>query len=299
MVRYAFDDNWKEVLSMAEENKKPTATMVFLKNIALMNEGGLLDRSFKLGNDCVGITNPDSLHVSLFDIASPLVYYNYGMMNEAIRLSYENGIQAGMSPFYLKILSRCVKATGEKELLERYNANLHHLPFYGDWQPAPVSKQISELQRAYPDELTGIENSDSYIVNSISLWNETDSKVASEQALFYSMMRCDSNRFWASLRNYVKSHMDEEFPVHAQEAYILYMDKAPEQKRIMLPVQQAVYERYTQFWKTLESLATPGISLEDVGEKMREDWGDTYWWYNIFGKKYFIVYREIDNELPS
>ncbi len=299
MVRYAFDDNWKEVLSMAEENKKPTATMVFLKNIALMNEGGLLDRSFKLGNDCVGITNPDSLHVSLFDIASPLVYYNYGMMNEAIRLSYENGIQAGMSPFYLKILSRCVKATGEKELLERYNANLHHLPFYGDWQPAPVSKQISELQRAYPDELTGIENSDSYIVNSISLWNETDSKVASEQALFYSMMRCDSNRFWASLRNYVKSHMDEEFPVHAQEAYILYMDKAPEQKRIMLPVQQAVYERYTQFWKTLESLATPGISLEDVGEKMREDWGDTYWWYNIFGKKYFIVYREIGNEVPS
>ena len=50
MVRYAEDDNWQEVLQIAEENKKPTSTMVFIKNIALMNEGGLLDRSFKLGN---------------------------------------------------------------------------------------------------------------------------------------------------------------------------------------------------------------------------------------------------------
>ena len=50
MVRYAEDDNWKEVLQIAEGNKKPTTTMVFLKNVALMNEGGLLDRSFKTGN---------------------------------------------------------------------------------------------------------------------------------------------------------------------------------------------------------------------------------------------------------
>ena len=125
MVRYASDDNWKEVLSMAEKTKRPTRTMVFIKNIALMNEGGLLDRSFKLGNDGENLNNPDSLHVSLLDIASPLVYYNYGMMNEAIRLSYENGIQAGMSPFYLKMLSRCAQATGEKQLQERYTSMLN------------------------------------------------------------------------------------------------------------------------------------------------------------------------------
>ena len=44
MVNYAFNDNWKEVLAMAEESKKPTTTMVFLKNIALMNKGEQLDR---------------------------------------------------------------------------------------------------------------------------------------------------------------------------------------------------------------------------------------------------------------
>lgn len=285
MVRYAADDNWKEVLNMAEDNKKPTTTMVFLKNVALMNEGGLLDRSFKIGNIADGIYNPDSVRVSLLDIASPIVYYNYGMVNEAIRLNFENAIQAGFSPFYLKMLSRCALAKGDNALVERYTAQLHHHLFYNDWKPAPVTKNIAELQKCYPDEITGVENSDSYIINSISLWYESDSKVSSEQALFYSMVRCDSRRFWPSLRNFIKLHQGEEFPVHAQEAYILFLDKSPEEKRMMIPVEQAVYDRYKRFWVTLESKVKPGNTLGMVAEEMRGEWGDTYWYYNIFGRK--------------
>ena len=33
MVRYAESDNWQEILHLAEDNKQPTTTMVFLKNI--------------------------------------------------------------------------------------------------------------------------------------------------------------------------------------------------------------------------------------------------------------------------
>ena len=299
MVRYAEDDNWQEVLQIAEGNKQPTSTMVFIKNVALMNEGGLFDRSFKLGNSAVDLNNPDSLHVTLLDIASPLVYYNYGMMNEAIRLNFENAIQAGFSPFYLKMLCRCALAVGDEKLVERYTTILHHQPFYGDWQPAPVTDKIKELEKCYPDELTGVENSESYLVNGISLWYESDSKLASEQALLYSMLRCDSRRFWASLRKYVKLHMDEEFPLHAQEAYILFMDKAPEEKRIMIPVEQSVYNRYKQFWGALENHAMSGSSLEKVGEEMREEWGDTYWWYNIFGRKPINISGNIGNDIPA
>ena len=287
MVRYASDDNWKEVLNIAAETPSPTVTMVMLKNIALMNEGGLLDRSFKLGNDGTEVNTSDSLHVRLLNIASPLVYYNYGMMNEAIRLSFENGIQTGISPFYLKTLSRCALATGDDQLLERYTTLLHHHPFYRNWQPAPVTESVSELQKSYSDEITGTENSDSYVVNSISLWYESDSKVASEQALFYSMIRRDSGRFWASLRKYVKLHPNEKFPVHAQEAYIMYMDKAPEEKRLMLPVEQSVFEHYQQFWVALENLVKKGLKQEEVNARMRDQWKDTYWYYNIFGRKIY------------
>ena len=299
MVRLASNDKWQDVLHLAEENKNLTNTMVFIKNIALMNEGGLLDQSFKFGNDAASINNPDTLHVTLLDIASPLVYYNYGMINEAIRLNFENAIQAGFSPFYLKMLSRCALAVGDKKLVERYTTILHHHPFYGDWQPAPVTENIKELQKCYPDEITGVENSDSYIINGISLWYESDSKVASEQALFYAMMRCDSRRFWASLKNYVRLHLDEQFPLHAQEAYILFMDKAPEEKRMMLPVEKKTYERYKQFWGALENQAKIGIKIQAIGEALREEYGDTYWWYNIFGRKSFIVNGSNHNEVAS
>ena len=299
MVRYAEDDNWKEVLQIAEGNKKPTTTIVFLKNVALMNEGGLLDRSFKIGNIGNPLHNPDSVHSSFLDVASPLVYYNYGMINEGIRLNYENAIQSGFCPFFLKVLARCAKAKGDKELEERYTTLLNHLPFYGDWQPAPVSETVKSLQNCFPDEITGVENSDSYIVNVISLWYNSDSKAASEQALLYAMMRCDSRRFWSALRNFVKLHMNESFPVHAQEAYILYMDKAPEEKRMMLPVEEAIYERYKKFWEVMGQKVKPGVNLETVAEEMREEWGDTYWYYNIFGRHYSNAVIRKHHEVQS
>lgn len=287
MVRYAEDDNWKEVLRVAEEASSPTSTMVMLKNTALMYEGGVLDRAFKTTNDAIPISPIDSLHVSFLEVASPLVYFSYGLTNEAIRLNYECAVQASFSPFYLKQLSRCALAKGDKKLLERYTTILHHHPFYTDWQPTPAPAKTSELMRCFPDEITGVENSDSYIVNSISLWFETDSKLVSEQALFFSMLRRDTKRFWPSLRNYARLHLKENFPLHAQEAYIMYMDKAPEVKRIMLPVEQKVYDRYKQFWATLEELAQSGISKEECANKMRQRFGDTYWYFNVFAKKIY------------
>lgn len=182
------------------------------------------------------------------------------MINEGFRLSFECAIQSGFSPFYLRMLARCAKANGERPLAERYISQLQGHPFYADWTPSPVSEKILELKDSYQDELTGVENSYSYIVNSISLWNQTDNKLAAEQALFYSMLRCDSKRFWASIRKYAKTHQNEEFPVHAQEAYILYFDKAPEAKRIMIPIKQEIYDRYKDFWANLEDLARSGMN---------------------------------------
>ena len=299
MVRYAENDNWKEVIDIAEENKRPTSTMVFLKNVALMNEGGLLDRSFKMGNIGYPPYNPDSIYVSFLEIASPLVYYNYGMQNEAIRLSYENAIQRGFSPFYLKVLSRCALAKGDKELLERYTTILHHQPFYRSWQPASVTGKVKELQKSYPDEVCGVENSDSYIVNSIYLWYESDCKVASEQALFYILLRCDAQHFWPSLRKYLKMHDGEDFPVHAQEAYILFMDKAPEEKRMMIPVEETIYNRYIKFSETMSRLVKPGKTIGQVAEEMRGEWGDTYWYYYFFGRQYSNTVDRKENEVAS
>lgn len=287
MAHYAESDNWKEVIGVVEEAKSPTCSMIMLKNVALMNEGQLLERSFKMGNEVTGINNPDSVSVSFLEIAAPLVYYNYGMLNEGFRLSFECAVQSGFSPVYLKMLARCANANGEKKLAERYITQLHHHPFYSDWQPAPMTKTITELHNAFHDEITGVESSDSYIVTSLSLWYESDSKLASEQALFYSMLRRDSKRFWASFRKFIQLHMGETFPTSVAEAYVLYLDKKPEKKRVMIPVNEDMVNRYKQFWSTLEKLATSGKSRGEVAEQMRLNYGDTFWYYNIFSRRVY------------
>ncbi|MGM9703443.1 MAG: DUF6057 family protein [Prevotella sp.] len=287
MTRSAEANDWKEVVALAEKAQRPTSSMLMLKNIALMHEGTLLERSFPMGNETFGMHNPDSVHVSFLEIAAPVTYYNYGMLNEAFRLSFECAVQAGFSPAYLKMLARSAHANGEDNLAQRYIAQLHRHPFYRDWQPEKVSEKIRELHNAYPDEITGVESSDGYIVTSLSLWYESDSKLASEQALFYSMMRRDSKRFWASFRKFVKTHMGEEFPVPVAEAYIMYMDKAPEKKRVMIPINKDLYERYKQFWASLEQLARSGMTREAIAEKMRLQYGDTYWYYNVFSRRVY------------
>ena len=55
MVRSAGADKWGEVLDLYTQSPNRTISMVMLKNLALMNEGGILDRSFEMGNDIVGI----------------------------------------------------------------------------------------------------------------------------------------------------------------------------------------------------------------------------------------------------
>ena len=77
------------------------------------------------------------------------------------------------------------------------------------------------------------------------------------------------------------------------------MDKAPEEKRMMLPVEQSTYERYKRFWERLEKLAKPGMTLEKVGEEMRAEYGDTYWWYNIFGRKPINLTGNIGNDIHA
>lgn len=285
MLRSAEADNWKGVLDIYTDVQKPTFSMVVMKNIALMNEGGLLDRSFQLGNEGYPIYNPDSLKVSFLEIAAPVAYYNYGMHNEGFRLNFECAEQSGFSPMYLKMLIRNAFANGETKLVERYMTMLHGHPYYRDWQPAPVSKNVRELSKAYKDELSGVENSYSYITNSICFWDSCTSKVASEQALFYAMVRCDSHLFWDRLRQYLKLHIGEEFPLHAQEAFIIFTDKAPEEKKLRIPVSQDVYNRYKKFWETLEKHMKSGKSKDDIKESMKAEYGDTYWYFNIFANK--------------
>ena len=54
---------------------------------------------------------------------------------------------------------------------------------------------------------------------------------------------------------------------------------------MMMPVSQEIYDRYQDFWDTLEPLVRSGVDKNSIPAKMHEEFGDTYWYFNLFGRK--------------
>ena len=161
MVRYASNDNWKEVLNLAEDNKKPTGTMIFLKNIALMNEGGLLERSFKLGNDAANINNPDTLPKPiLVKVINKAIAE--GRLGEEDLKNYE---EQKNNKFLFNFLSDAAKATLAQLAMDD-KANISADKIFSGLVQGRISKQIKEstlLEQVYVKAEDGKQNVGAYL----------------------------------------------------------------------------------------------------------------------------------------
>ena len=67
----------------------------------------------------------------------------------------------------------------------------------------------------------------------------------------------------------------------------------------MLPVEEDIYNRYKQFREVLGQRMKPGLTFGEVAEDMREEWGNTYWYYYIFGRQYSNPVNRQHNEVQS
>ena len=285
MTQATMNDDWQGVIRVAEKATEPSRTMVILKNIALLNTGELATRSYELGNDGVEIYNPDSLNLSLMHIASPIVYYNHGEVNYALRWCMEFSVPYGFSPFYLKTMARCAEATGEKNLARRYTSHLNDLLFYKDWKPAPVTPVVKDLQAVFPDSLNSDENNcERYLIGSFSTRHNTKSAYYSDLSLLYSMIVCNPQNYWMSLYDYMRTHKGNTLPAQYEEAYCLFMDQSPAAFPIKVSVSPSTLERYKGFLSAGNGFAECGMDENGVREAMRSDWGHTYWWSNAFGR---------------
>lgn len=286
MTQATMVDDWQSVISVAEKTKTPSRTMVMLKNIALYNTGEL-SRSFELSNDGKEIYNPDTLNINIMHIASPLIYYNHGVVNYAIRWCMEFSVPYGFSPYYLKTFIRCAEATGEKELARRYLDRLHGLHYYKDWQPTPVTPAVKELMSLFSDALDNDDNScERYIIKRFDKDHHVQSPRYCELNLLYAMIIRDPSNFWAAFYDYVNTHKGEPLPTQYQEAFCLFMDQAAVNFPIQIDISPEIASRYKAF---LEDGSSYAKYLDENGtrEAMRPEWGETYWWFNAFGRQYY------------
>lgn len=277
-------NDWQTVVSVAEKTKTPSRTMVMLKNIALMNMGQLGTRSFELGNDGIEINNPDHLNLSIMHIASPLIYYNYGEVNYAMRWCMEFAVVYGFSPYYAKTLAQCAKASGETMLMNRYTDLMHRTTFYKDWMPSKPSAIVSEQQKT-PDALANDENNcELYLITSLSKKRSKKSLLINEVALFYSLISRSNDNFWPSFYYYLENFKGEDLPISYLEAYCLFADKRPVQFPYKFKIHEKITNNYKYFWQMGNQYAQQGMDEAGVREAMRDYWSGTYWWFNAFGR---------------
>lgn len=285
MTQASMNEDWRTVISVAEKTKTPSRTMVVLKNIALTNTGELGDRSFELSNNGAEINNPDSLNLNIMHIAAPVIYYNYGKMNYAMRWCMEFAVPYGFSPYYLKCLARCALVTGEQQLSKRYTDRLNRLTFYGDWKPAKPSAVAAELSKVFPDALDADDNNcERFIIKTFSNVRFGNNRLITELALFYSIILRDASTFCPLFYDYVKGHKGEYLPVAYEEAYCLFCERFPERFPIKIKVRPSTLENYQRFMSEGNACGQYASSDEEIGQQLYANWGGTYWWFNAFGR---------------
>ncbi len=68
---------------------------------------------------------------------------------------------------------------------------------------------------------------------------------------------------------------------------------------MMIPIEEEIYDRYKQFNKALTEHVKPGKTIGEAAKEMRDEWGDTYWYYNIFGRQYSNMVKRKGSEVQS
>ncbi|MCM1311349.1 MAG: DUF6057 family protein [Bacteroides sp.] len=297
MYRAADEGDWQKVLEEAANLPgKATRQIVMFKNMALMHTGEMGHKMFHYDNSGEPPYVYDSLSVRMVQTAAPMIYYQYGKTNFAYRWCIENCVEFGFKVSDLKILTRCAILNGEYQLANKYINILKSTTFQGGWADTflPMVKdpgkiaQFKEYEnilplRGYKDILDGDNGlCEMYLLNYFSNSSNVDPKFQ-EVTLNFAMINKNIQLFWPRFFQYATLHQGEEMPIHYQEAAFLYgtLEKGVDIKSMPFD-KERVISRYAAFQQMSQSLLKQGMNAQQVGEAMKDIYGDTFWWFYFF-----------------
>ncbi len=297
MYRAADEGNWQKVLEEAAKLPgKSTRQIVMFKNIALMHTGEMGNKMYHYDNSGEPPYVYDSLNVRMVQTAAPMIYYQYGKSNFAYRWCIENCVEFGFKVNDLKILIRSAILNGEYQLAKKYINILKSTTFHNKWaddflpmlkDPNKIS-QFKEYEyilplRGYKDILDGDNGlCEMYLLNYFSNSSNVNPKFQ-EVTLNFAMINKNIQLFWPRFFQYATLHQGEEMPIHYQEAAFLYGTLEKEVNIQNMPFdKERIVSRYASFQQMSQSLLKQGMTSEQVGEAMKNIYGDTFWWFYFF-----------------
>ena len=290
--------DWEKVIEEAKTAENPTNLMVVFKNIALMNTDRLTDM-FKTNNcGCLPYTG-DSLTVRIAQIAGPIVYYHFGQINYAYRWAMETNVQYRLQARNLKMMARCAIMNHEFDVAAKYLTILSHTTFNTAWvkEHKPMLRFADHLHHSEEFRciapllnedvnMLDIDNSlpEQWILSHYADLVHTKNQKQDNLAICAALWMKDEYAFCIQFYNYTKNYPGEPVPELYQQAAMLL--GTSEESPINLdnfPFDQLIMTRFNNFNSDYASMSNMGISHQEIGMRMRDVYGDTYWWYYYFG----------------
>ena len=202
MLRAMDEAHWDDVLKEVREAKKPTREMVIMKDVALAQQGRLGDEAFDYPVGGVRPMMNIDLPIHMAHSAAPLFYYWLGIPNYAFVWSMENYIEYGMSPFYLRMMYRCMLANGEMEAAQKYKTLLETTLFYSDYEVTEQEVQAVRRFMTGHDQLTNDRGySEKYLLERLSQ-ESYDTAEAQQIAVHFAILARSQSLFDKSLARY-------------------------------------------------------------------------------------------------
>ena len=288
--------DWEGVLAEASKQKdEPTRSIVMMKNIALARLGRQGNEMYTYKNGSKQSNAPFMFR--LMQVVGPMIYYQYGMINYAIRFSNEMGVEYGWRAEYFKNLVRGSLLNGEWQVARKYINELKQTTFHKKWAEQMETLIGKPNQIAQTPEMAPITHMMHYenvlygdqgfveecIMKHLAALREVDDPYYQEQQLLASLWMAKPENFWYHFSRYVNLHPNQPIPIHYQEAAYLYsvLEERPDIDKI--PVDPSVKEKYSRFDQTMAQY--DGQDIEDVRKATEPLFGDTFFY------QYYLMYN--------
>ncbi len=282
------DADWDGIITQQEKSPVPNVIAEYYYNLALSEKEIMCEKMFHGPQDF----GPGSLSLPRtpeYYNRSMYFYYTIGIVNEARHLAYESMVALGLRPGNLKMLIKTELINGNYRVAEKYINDLGKTLHYRK-QASKYEKLLKnpDLIRSDPElgrKLLLLPGTDFFIrpddrdnINLLFYSNPSNLK-AFEYRLARMLLEKDYKAAVNEIRN-MQLLGYKTIPRHLEEAAVGYSNITK-----LLPDLGGLAirpEAEKDFYEYGSAYNLYSNSKEMLAEKMKKDWGKTYWYYLQF-----------------
>lgn len=289
IAQCAYNKQWQNVLKLSEKGGEYDRMTNFYVNQALYHTSNMGTQLFNcwqpLGVDALFVEKPLN-----GDICMPTsyLYFDMGLISNALRFAYEAQTLTPQSPFVLKQIIDCLIIIGDTANANKFLNNLYLNPLYKKWvtdRRAYLKGKNSELTKQFVDQKKAfMPEFDFFMGNSANnalqlVEHNHNNKMANEYLLSYFMLSGKLNDFVKQLIN-TTSQQNVIIPKLYQEVVILYLGLSP--KPFSQVFKFIIDDNIKQRFKYYNDILRKHTDINKARPELAKNFSDTYWYYIMF-----------------